>query len=360
MYLCYGDPQILEVQYKSARLWVDFLFSKAKEMNPANANLPLYTSQDSGDDADFFLDSGFVWGEWLEPDLTPNSADFDLAAFFASLATNPDPEVRMTFLFYSSKLLAFMAKILQKDDDVRKYTDLSNRVKEVFIKYLIKPDGTIKEGRQAPYVRALTFGIYDTRKTKKLLVKKLEDAVEGFNFHMNTGFLATPFLLYALADNGNLESAIKVLEQTTFPSWLFPVTQGATTNLETINALTTHMGSFNHYSFGAVCDFLFGGIAGIRPVIEKPGYKHFQLRPVYGGTITNASAWYDSIYGMIRSSFNVKDNMVIYMFTIPVNTTATVMLPISQINQKKLSNSIRRLRLKMGIYVLTLAAAHSR
>src|SRR5690606_23071520 len=113
------------------------------------------------------------------------------------------------------------------------------------------------------------------------------------------------------------------------PSWLFAVKKGATTIWENWNGVTPEgelTGSLNHYSYGAVCDFLFSGVAGIQPVWEKPGYKHFVLKPVVGGTLTQASAQLESVYGTIRSSWKKNEQSVQYEFVIPANTTATIIL----------------------------------
>lgn len=324
-YIHYGDKQIIENQYESAKKWVDFMAEKAKEKNPQNAELSVYT-ENNGDDADYYYDCGFAWGEHIEPDLIDASADFDAAAYYNGLFTNADPEVRMMFLYRSSGLVAEFAKLLGRNKDEKHYSKLHKRVGEVFVKYVVKEDGTIKKGRQAPYARALAFGLYQDAEMKQKFADKLNEAVVNFGYCMNTGFLATPFLLYSLADNGYVDTAFRVLEQTKYPSWLYPVTEGATTTLETLSGMDTHLASYNHYSFGAVCDFLFGGIAGIRPVWEKPGYKHFELRPLYGGTLTEVHCEFESEYGLIISEYKIVDDKVVYKFSIPANTTATVTL----------------------------------
>jgi len=145
-------------------------------------------------------------------------------------------------------------------------------------------------------------------------------------YRLNTGFLATPYLLHVLAENGYTEIAFKVLEQEQSPSWLFNVKAGATTILEDWQGFEKCTASFNHYSFGAVCDFLFAGVTGICPDIKNPGYKHFLLRPVVGGSLTEAHARYESIYGPIESSWKLNKDVVEYSFIVPPNTSATVML----------------------------------
>src|SRR5690606_5163170 len=129
---------------------------------------------------------------------------------------------------------------------------------------------------------------------------------------------------------GYTDIAFRLLEQDTCPSWLYAVRKGATTIWEKWVGVTPDgelSGSLNHYAYGAVCDFLFAGVAGIRPVIEKPGYKHFVLKPTPGGTLTRASATFESPYGTIVSSWERMNAGMVFRFEVPANTTATVMLP---------------------------------
>jgi alpha-L-rhamnosidase len=159
------------------------------------------------------------------------------------------------------------------------------------------------------------------------IAARLAEEVEKNSGRLNTGFLSTPFLLPVLAGAGCAELAFRVLEQTECPGWLHPITLGSTTIPESWDALDRHEGSYNHYSYGAVCDFLFSQIAGIQPVFDTPGYRHFELRPLPGGTLTQAEAVYESLYGTIRSGWAVNGEKMVFHFTIPANTTAAVFLP---------------------------------
>ncbi len=155
--------------------------------------------------------------------------------------------------------------------------------------------------------------------------------VKEEGYHLNTGFLSTPYILHVLAEHGHHETAYRLLEQETFPSWLYAVTKGATTIWESWRGIEPdgkRSGSFNHYAYGAVCDFLFSYVAGIRPAQEHPGYKHFLLRPLPGGTLQYARATYESLYGTIVSEWRILDDKRMkYRFVVPPNTTATIMLP---------------------------------
>ena len=152
-----------------------------------------------------------------------------------------------------------------------------------------------------------------------------------------TGFIGTPWITYALSENGRADLAYKMLLNNTFPSWLYPVTQGATTIWERLNSLTAEdgfggnnsMNSFNHYAFGSVLDWMMERSLGIDQDESSPGFRHFYLRPVPdpSGGLKEASGWYDSPYGRICSSWKRSGNKLRYKFTVPANTTATLILP---------------------------------
>lgn len=342
MYLCYGDKEILERQYESAKAWVSYMEAHAKQKSPdpARWEAPEYRTVTDGIlDADFILDSDFHWGEWMEPDVP-----FD-PSFLMEAMMHPDPEVPTAFFCYSSGLLAQMAEILGKNEDAKHFGELSETVKTMYQKYILGNSGVIKEGRQAPNVRALAFDLIPEEK-RGLFAEKLDEMVRSAGDHLNTGFLSTPFILSQLAANGYEDTAFRLLEQTSSPGWLYPVTRGATTILENWNAMDTHMYSYNHYSYGAVCDFLFGEIAGIQPIFETPGFREFRIAPRIGGTLTKAEASYKSLYGTIRSSWEKTDKSVKFEIQVPANTTAHIEL---RFQGKELQRSVGS-----GQYTFTL------
>ncbi|CAM4258086.1 alpha-L-rhamnosidase [Paenibacillus endophyticus] len=325
LYLCYGDKGILERQFDSAKAWVDYMAACAKTESEEFKDSPFYHNYTEGElDAHYIWDSKFHWGEWLEADTNFNDIVSAMTSSRGSI-----PFVATAYFAYSSRLLSEMAFVLGNTEEGEKYKALYEKVKRVYNKYFIKEDGAMIENRQAPNVRTLAFGLVEEDK-KQAVADRLAQLVEGQNDHLNTGFLSTPFLLQVLADNGYADLAFRLLEQESSPSWLFAVSKGATTIWESWRGISPEgelSGSLNHYSYGAVCDFLFARIAGIRPVWEKPGYKHFMLKPLAGGSLTRAAATFESSYGTIRSSWEKKDHEVSYRFEVPANTTATIVLP---------------------------------
>ena len=219
-----------------------------------------------------------------------------------------------------------MARILGKDEDAAHYAALSAKIKAAYDKYLIGPDGTIQRGHQAAYIRALALDMVSKEK-KPSVIAQLKRELEAANYHLNTGFLSTVYLLPTLCDIGLVDEAFRILEQTTDPGWLHPITLGATTMLENWNGMDMFRDSFNHYSFGAVCQFLFEYVAGIRPTFAAPGFREFELKPILGGSLSWAEGSYKTQYGTIESRWEHEGQRFAYTCTVPEGTSAHLTLP---------------------------------
>ena len=347
MYLCYGDPQILMNQYDCAKKWTDYMLSCAKEHNALYADEPQYHTYTDGElDGEYIYDTRMHYGEWSEP--MPMTLDPRILSalqnapegvsrqeiIYGMMAKLGKPLVATAFMKRSCDNLSHMAAILGKTEDAGKYARLAKRIKAVYSKYLIGEDGVIEPGHQAAYVRAIRFDLADDRKlplVKAQLMKEIKDN----GYRLNTGFLSTPFLLPVLADMGEAETACRILESTESPGWLRSLLFGATTIPEGWDGFEKFQASLNHYSFGAVCNFLFEYTAGIRPEFEHPGYRHFFLQPVPGGSLTEAGASQETMYGTIRSAWKREEGQkrLNYTCTIPANTSATVKLPDGSVHE---------------------------
>jgi alpha-L-rhamnosidase len=143
--------------------------------------------------------------------------------------------------------------------------------------------------------------------------------VENYGYRVGTGFLSTPFLLPVLTEAGRLDVAYKMLENEQSPGWLAEVNAGATTVWEDWDGKASR----NHYSPGAVCEWLFASVAGI----HIAGENLFEIRPNPGGSLTYARAEYKSIFGKVVSSWKKTNNVYQFKFSVPANTTAKIVLP---------------------------------
>lgn len=302
-YLAYGDQRILEVQYPSMKAWVGFMTSQA------------------GDD--FLWTGGQHFGDWLA--FATTRSDYPGA-------TTEKDLIATAYYAYSSGLLARIAAIIGNDADAKKYAALSENIKKAFVKEFVTPAGRLVSNTQTAYSLAIAFDLLP----EELVTAAAEYLAEDVKKmgHLTTGFVGTPLLCKTLSANGYEDLAFMLLNRKDYPSWLYPVTQGATTIWERWDGQkpdgtfqSVGMNSFNHYAYGAIGEWLYTYVSGIKIDEENPGYKHFILAPHPGGGLTNANASFDSMYGKIKSSWKIEEDNFIYDVEIPANTTATVILP---------------------------------
>jgi alpha-L-rhamnosidase len=225
--------------------------------------------------------------------------------------------------------LAKVAGILGEKVDAEKYTMLAPKIKNAFIDEFITANGRLVSHTQTAYALALSFGLVPENLIDKA-ASYLANDVQKFG-HLTTGFVGTPLLCSTLSEIGRDDLAFMLLNRKEYPSWLYPVTKGATTIWERWDGIKPDgsfqdpvMNSFNHYAYGAIGEWLYSHVAGIRIDEENPGYKHFFLNPHPGGGLTHAEAEFNSVYGKIISAWKIENNSLEYSCTIPPNTTATI------------------------------------
>lgn len=327
-YLCYGDLTIVHNQYDTAKRWVDHMLACAEEKNPLYEQLPQYRTYTDGElDADYIYDTRMHFGEWNEP-LKQTGAlpeGVQLSDVLTLMAKRGAPLVATAYLARSAQELSELASVIGKKADAEKYAQIAARVRAIYDKYFISEDGVIEKGHQAAYVRALAFDLVSSEKRPKVLAQLLHE-IKQADDHLNTGFLSTPYLLHVLAENGCEELAYRLLLQKSKPSWLASVVAGATTIPESWDGFFEYKDSLNHYSYGAVCGFLFAKTAGISPLMSAPGYRQFVLHPI-AGPLTSAEAEYECPFGIIRSAWEKKGDKFVYRCSVPVGTRARLILP---------------------------------
>ena len=350
LYQMFGDKTILEDAYESMKGWVEFERENARKTHWLKKITPAYWfDAERKARQQYIWDTHYHWGEWLEPDIPLN-------AVAKSLIKNlifSDPIVASAYYAFSCRLLAKTAKILGRNKDAEEYGALAEKCRHAYIEEFIRADGsmTVYTEKQAPYVRALAFGLYNDPLCPKL-VEKLIERVEKSNRHLGTGFLSTPFLCEVLSECGRSDLAYAILLQEDNPSWLYAINHGATTVWEDWNGIDENgvpRASLNHYSKGAVVSWFYEYMCGIQIDPEAPAYKHFWLKPQPGGGLTFARASFDSLHGTIQSGWDKTGGSIKYSFIIPANTSATVMLKnvktFPQANEvenfKKLENSVQ-------------------
>ena len=248
-------------------------------------------------------------------------------------ADTPKDLLGTAFFAYSTHLMSLMAAAIGNKADAAKYEELFQQIKTAFNKAFVTEDGRIKGNTQTCYILALRFDLLPENLRAKAAKFLVED-IKAKGNHLSTGFLGVGHLCPTLTSVGATDVAYTLLNQDTFPSWLYSVKNGATTIWERWDGWTKEKGfqdpgmnSFNHYSLGSVGEWLFDTVAGLGNDTTVPAFKHILLRPRPGGGLTYAKASYDSISGKVVSDWEIANGNILYRVEIPANTTATVYVP---------------------------------
>lgn len=268
----------------------------------------------------FIPEYGIHWGEWSVP-VSEEPQELDPA----TALIRPKQEVTCAYTHYSMKLLAEMLSEIGKDEEAAECLVYAEGAKKAYHEHWIK-DGTVHTSHMAELVRPIALGLADEEERKNIAAL-LNEMVIARNYKVGTGFLSTPFLLQTLAETGYLESAYRMLENEEAPGWLAMAAKGATTVWEEYSCYDKDEHplprSFNHYSLGAACSFLFDTVCGIRVA----GENAFAIAPQPGGTLTAAEGSTMTAYGEVASCWEKEDGRIRCRITIPANTTAEVVLP---------------------------------
>ncbi|GAA4137646.1 glycoside hydrolase family 78 protein [Actinomadura keratinilytica] len=303
LYERYGDLGLLDAQFPSMRAWVDHVHSLTGE--------------------DLLWNSGYQFGDWLDPTAPPDRPE--LGKTFAEI-------VATAYFARSAELVGRAAAALGRQEDADHYTDLAARIRAAFRAEYVTPAGRLLSDSQTAYALALRFGLISDEDARRRAGRRLVDLVRGAGYKIATGFIGTPLLCDALTDAGALEPAYRLLLQRECPSWLYQVTQGATTIWERWDSLRpdgtvnpSGMTSFNHYAFGAIADWLHRVVAGLAPA--APGYRRIRIAPRPGGGLTSASARLRTPYGEAACSWTLENGALTVEATVPANTFADLHLP---------------------------------
>ena len=310
IYLAYGDERILAAQYDSMRAWVAFMRERAGR--------------------DLVWTGDFHFGDWLAYATTDPG--------YPGATTGTDG-IATAFFAHSTGLLARMARVLGRDADASEYETLRERIEAAYQREFVTSTGRVAENTQTAYVLALHFDLLP-ESLRPEAARRLVADIRSRDTHLTTGFLGTPYLTQVLTRFGYLDVAYDLLLQDTYPSWLYPVTQGATTIWERWDGQrpdgsfqSPGMNSFNHYAYGAVGDWMYQTVAGLDADPDRPGYKHVRIQPRPGGGLTSARAALETMYGRTESRWELADERFTLRVVIPPNATATVRIPDAAVRQ---------------------------
>ncbi len=303
LYQRFGDVGILAEQFESMCAWVDYVAGVAG--------------------AGRLWDTGFQFGDWLDPTAPPD---------MPGQARTDKAVVASAYFIHSADLVALAAGVLGRTDEKMKYLALAAEVRAAFVREYVTPSGRLMSDAETAYALALVFDLLPSAEQRQRAGERLNELVRDSGYHIRTGFVGTPIISDALCSTGHYVAAYRLLMQQECPSWLYPVTMGATTVWERWDSMLPdgsinpgEMTSFNHYALGAVADWMHRTIGGLTPT--EPGYRCIEIRPRPGGGITHAQARHLTPYGMAESSWKIEDGKFLLDVIIPPNTTARVILP---------------------------------
>ena len=315
LYMAYGDRELLSENFEMMRKWVEYMHT-------------------TGSEEFLWLGEKKHYGDWLAMDADPD----------VYMGATPTDFIASAYFAYSTGLLVKAGEVLGKDMTEYKalYENVVKRFREYFMENGMPKEGVVdvipnaqqkivKNVTQTAIVLILHFGLC-TEEERAALTDKLCELIHDFDDRMTTGFVGTPYILHALTDNGRSDVAYKLLMQEKNPSWLFSVDHGATTIWEHWNGMkedgsfwSTDMNSFNHYAYGAVCDWLFGCACGIKPT--SPAYKTVKIAPNPSRVLGSAQYCIDTVNGRLISKWYYRGDDIRYEIEIPEAVTAEVVLP---------------------------------
>jgi alpha-L-rhamnosidase len=312
MFLSYGDKRVLEEQYPSMTKWIGYMRNRA------------------GDD--YIWDGDFHFGDWLA------FASLGMAANDYPGATTGKDLIATAFFAHSTDLVQRTAQVLGKQDDAAAYSALLDRIKSAFRREFVTETGRVGENTQTAYALALQFDLLPDE-LRPLAAKKLVQEIRTRK-HLTTGFVGAPYVCHVLSRYGYLDEAYLLLNREEYPSWLYPVKQGATTIWERWDGQKpdgtfqiTEMNSFNHYAYGAVGEWMYRIMAGIEIDPAAPGYKHILIQPQPGGGFASVKASHETMYGTVSSGWKLQDGRFELDVEVPANTRATVRLPKAELSK---------------------------
>ncbi len=299
----YGDDTVLENQYES-------MTSHTRRVEGLLSPTGLW-------------DTGFQFGDWLDPDAEPDKP-WDAKADTGVVAT--------TCMFRTASITAQTARLLGHQNDAEYFDQLAARVQASFLEHYVSGDGTIHSDCTTVYALAIAFGILPNREHVDFAGERLAELVRKNDYRVSTGFAGTPFITHALTDTGHADEAYRLLLEEGCPSWLYPVTMGATTVWERWDSMLPdgtinpgEMTSFNHYALGAVADWMHKTVGGISPL--APGYAKVRIAPVPGQGIDWAKTSLKTPHGTVRVEWRLDGGAFHLEAAIPEGVEADVVLP---------------------------------
>lgn len=302
VYQKYGDTRILAENYPAMKRYLAYLEKTSDGLIRPDTN----------------------FGDWLSPEATK-----------PEWAATPCDLIGTAYFARSAELLAQIATVLGHRAEARRFAALHRRILTAFNRHYVTADARVAGDTQTAYLLVLAFDLLPEKQRPAALVH-LERTLARRKHHLCTGFVGTPLLCPVLTRFGRTDLAYRLLFNDGYPSWLYPIKNGATTMWERWNSWTPagfgddSMNSFNHYAYGAVGEWLYDTVGGIREL--APGYRRILLRPQLDPKLTHAAATLESPYGEIQSAWKRTAQSVTWKITVPANTSAIAVPPTATLD----------------------------
>ncbi|WP_447647405.1 family 78 glycoside hydrolase catalytic domain [Microbacterium forte] len=303
MYRNDGDIRILSDQYPSMRAWVDLV--------------------DELTDHTGLWNTGFQLGDWLDPTAPPEDPGKSHTDKYL---------VATAYHVRTARIVADAAALLGEEADAAHYRGVAERASGAFQDEFLSDSGRVVSDTPTSIAVALVFELFENEEQVRRAGSRLQELVGAGGFHISTGFVGTPIICDALVRAGSMDYAYHLLLQDELPSWLYPVSMGATTIWERWDSMLPDgsinpgdMTSFNHYALGAVADFLHRVVAGL--AADAPGWERIRFEPQPGGRLEHASARYDSVRGTASIAWRRDGERLSIDVEVPAASVGVLVLP---------------------------------
>ena len=299
MYLYYGDISIIKAHYNGMKQYLTYLSTQVDEQG-------LIVEKELG--------------EWVPPEITAIPPSFVSSAYY----------------YYDLMLMSKIAAILGNESDEKAFVALAKKVKEAFNQKYFHPDkASYSIGRQGANIFPLAFDLVPDEFIPDVFETLVHNIAVEKKGHFDTGMMGTPYLLEVLTKYGRPDLTYTVMNRRDFPSFGYNIERGATTLWESWAGNDSH----SHPMFGSVCAWFFQGLGGINPDPENPGFKHTIIKPAIVDELEFVKTTYPSVYGEIKSNWEIINGSFTLNVTLPPNTSASIFVPGENVEYNKGNSS---------------------
>ncbi|WP_316739488.1 alpha-L-rhamnosidase [Pedobacter aquatilis] len=278
------------------------------------------------------------YGDWCMPPIT-----IEFGRGKSADTKYPSALISTAYYYHFTQLMMQFAKAIGNEADIKTYEVLGNKIKDAFNQKYYNEKGYYASNALTENIIPLYFGMVPKEKVESVF-KNITYTVEVTNKgHLSNGLVGIQWLMRCLNDYGRPDLAYTIATKKTYPSWGYMVDNGATTIWELWNGNTANpkMNSQNHVMMlGDLLIWYYENLAGIKS--ENAAFKQITLKPEMIAGLNSVNASYNSVYGMINSSYTKTGNKFSWKVSVPPNTTAQVYIPAN--NKNEVSEKVKSIK----------------